>query len=255
MFSKEDARTVIGIIGNIISLVLFLSPVPTFYRIWKKKSVEQYSPVPYLATIINCALWVLYGLPMVHPHSILVVTINGSGFVIEIVYLSLFFIFSDSKKRLRVVVVVVMECIFLAVLAILVLTLAHTTKLRSTIVGSICMAGNIMMYASPLSIMKLVITTKSVEYMPFFLSLFSFLNGVCWASYALIPFDPFLMAPNGMGALLGLAQLILYAAFYKSTKKIMAAKKAQGQVGLTEKPGADTNNQNSHATQINIGED
>ncbi|GFP89497.1 bidirectional sugar transporter sweet7, partial [Phtheirospermum japonicum] len=237
--------------GNIISLVLFLSPVQTFYRVWKKKSVEQYSAVPYLATFANCALWGLYGLPMVHPHSILVVTINGAGFLIEIVFLSLFFTFSDSKSRLRVVVVLVVECVFVGGLALLVLTLAHTTKLRSAIVGSIAMAANILMYAAPLSIMKLVITTTSVEYMPFFLSLFSFLNAICWTSYALIPLDPFLLAPNAIGTLFGLAQLALYATFYKSTKKIMAAKKAQKQVGLTETPPAETNNQNSDA-QINV---
>ncbi|KAK4420340.1 Bidirectional sugar transporter SWEET7 [Sesamum alatum] len=242
-FSKDDARTAVGIIGNIISLVLFLSPVPTFYRIWKKRSVEQYSPVPYLATFANCGLWVLYGLPMVHPNSTLVVTINGTGFVIEILYLSLFLIFSDSRKRLRMVAVVVAECLFLVVLAVLVLSLAHTTKLRSTIVGSICMAGNIFMYAAPLSVMKLVISTRSVEYMPFFLSLFSFLNGVCWTSYALIRFDPFIVAPNGMGTVLGLAQLLLYAAFYKSTKRIMAERKAQGEVGLAAKPPTDSNHQ------------
>ncbi|KAL7111146.1 hypothetical protein ACP275_05G069500 [Erythranthe tilingii] len=248
MFSKDDARTIVGVIGNIIALILFLSPVPTFYRIWKKKSVEQYSPVPYLATFINCGLWVLYGLPLVHPHSTLVVTINGTGFVIEIVYLSLFLIFSDKKKRLRLVVIVVAECVFMAVLALLVLTVAHTTKLRSVIVGSICMVGNIMMYAAPLSVMKMVITTKSVEYMPFFLSLFSFLNGISWTAYALIRFDIFIVAPNGMGSLLGLAQLLLYATFYRSTKRMMAERKAQGEIGLSEK--IDTY-KNGHVSHVN----
>ncbi|XP_011070355.1 bidirectional sugar transporter SWEET7 [Sesamum indicum] len=250
MFSNELARTVVGIIGNVIALILFLSPVPTFYRIWKKRSVEQYSPIPYLATFINCGLWVLYGLPLVHPHSTLVVTINGTGFVIEILYLSLFLIFSDSKKRLRLVVIVVAECIFVAALALLVLTLVHTTKLRSAIIGSICMVGNIMMYASPLAVMKLVIRTRSVEYMPFFLFLFSFLNGVSWTAYALIRFDPFIVAPNGMGTVLGLAQLILYATFYKSTKRIMAERKAQSEVDLAEKVGADVN-KNGHVSHIN----
>ncbi|KAK4423145.1 Bidirectional sugar transporter SWEET4 [Sesamum alatum] len=250
MFSTELARTVVGIIGNVIALILFLSPVPTFCRIWKKRSVEQYSPLPYLATFINCGLWVLYGLPLVHPHSTLVVTINGTGFVIEILYLSLFLIFSDSKKRLRLVVIVVVECIFVAALALLVLTLVHTTKLRSAIIGSICMIGNIMMYASPLAVMKLVITTRSVEYMPFFLSLFSFLNGVSWTAYALIRFDIFILAPNGMGTLLGLAQLILYATFYKSTKRMMAERKAQSEVDLAGKVGAGVN-KNGHVSHIN----
>ena len=36
---------------------------------------------------------------------------------------------------------------------------------------------------------KLVIQTKSVKYMPFTLSFVSFINGVCWTTYALIKFD------------------------------------------------------------------
>ena len=39
---------------------------------------------------------------------------------------------------------------------------------------------------------KLVIKTKSVEFMPLSLSLASFLNGVCWTAYALIRFDLFI---------------------------------------------------------------
>ncbi|XAR55168.1 hypothetical protein NMG60_11030584 [Bertholletia excelsa] len=236
MISAESVRTAVGVLGNVISLILFLSPVPTFVQIWKKGSVEQFSPTPYLATLVNCGLWVLYGLPMVHPHSLLVVTINGSGVVIELVYLLLFIRFSDQKKRLRVLVVMLAEFVFLGVLALLVLSLVHTTKLRSTVVGSLAVAGNILMYASPLSIVKMVITTKSVEYMPFYLSLAAFANGVCWTSYAVIRFDPFIAAPNGLGTLFGLLQLLLYAAFYKSTKRQMLARKCKGEVGLAPPP-------------------
>ena len=41
-------------------------------------------------------------------------------------------------------------------------------------------------------VQKLVLTTKSVEYMPFFLSFASFANGLAWTAYALIQFDPFI---------------------------------------------------------------
>lgn len=39
---------------------------------------------------------------------------------------------------------------------------------------------------------KEVIKTKSVEFMPFSLSLASFINGACWTAYALIRFDLFI---------------------------------------------------------------
>lgn len=41
-----------------------------------------------------------------------------------------------------------------------------------------------------------------------------------------------IQVPNGLGALLGLAQLILYATFYRSTKRMLAQRGAQREVGL-----------------------
>ncbi|KAK8684468.1 hypothetical protein V6N13_040495 [Hibiscus sabdariffa] len=51
---------------------------------------------------------------------------------------------------------------------------------------------SIIMYASPLSIMRLVIKTKSVEFMPFFLSLFVFLCGTSWFVFGLLGRDAFI---------------------------------------------------------------
>ncbi|KAA8526120.1 hypothetical protein F0562_007780 [Nyssa sinensis] len=237
MVSKDTARTLVGILGNITALMLFVSPLPTFIRIWKKGSVEQYSAAPYLGTLINCGLWGLYGLPMVHPHTLLIITINATGIVIELLYLLFFVMYSDPKKRLRVLLVLLSEFVFVAIVAFVLLHVVHSTQLRSTIAGSIGALGNIIMYASPLSVMKLVITTRSVEYMPLFLSLASFANGICWTCYAVIRFDPFIAAPNGLGTLFGLAQLILYATFYKATKQQMAATthgNGKGEMGLAE---------------------
>ena len=69
--------------------------------IYKAKDVEEFKPDPYLATLLNCMLWVFYGLPIVHPNSILVVTVNGIGLVVELVYLIIFFIYSTNNKRVH----------------------------------------------------------------------------------------------------------------------------------------------------------
>ncbi|KFK33127.1 hypothetical protein AALP_AA6G334300, partial [Arabis alpina] len=50
-------------------------------------------------------------------------------------------------------------------------------------VGVICDVFNIAMYASPCLAIKKVMRTKSVEYMPFWLSLVCFLNAVTWTAY------------------------------------------------------------------------
>ncbi|KAJ0985838.1 hypothetical protein J5N97_004194 [Dioscorea zingiberensis] len=205
--------------GNVITLGLFLSPVPTFIKIWKRKAVEDFSPIPYLATFLNCALWVFYGMPFVHPNSLLIVTINGFGLVLEALYITMFFIYGTRRLRLKMLGILLAEIAFMAIVILVVILASHTYQDRTKIVGSLCVIFGTFMYGAPLSIMGLVIRTKSVEYMPFYLSLASFLNGIDWTIYGFIHFDIFVVLPNGLGALLGLAQLVLYACYYKTTPK------------------------------------
>lgn len=75
---------------------------PTFWKIHKSKSVEEFKPDPYIATVLNCMFWVFYGMPFVHPDSTLIVTINGIGLVIELVYLAFFCWYADSKARVTI---------------------------------------------------------------------------------------------------------------------------------------------------------
>ncbi|XP_042404820.1 bidirectional sugar transporter SWEET6b-like [Zingiber officinale] len=217
--NQDTIRNIVGIFGNIISCGLFLSPLPTFIQIIKTKAVEQFSPIPYLATLLQCMLWLFYGLPFVHPNSLLIVTINGIGLVFETTYLSIFFAYATREGRLKVLKILAIEILFMLVVVLLVLLLTHTTTKRSFIVGILCIIFGTCMYASPLVVMKLVIQTKSVEYMPFTLSFVSFINAVCWTTYGLLPFDINVLVPNGLGVILAFAQLVLYACYYKSTPK------------------------------------
>ncbi|XXG74304.1 hypothetical protein AAC387_Pa07g3062 [Persea americana] len=242
MVTANAARSVVGIIGNVISFGLFISPVPTFCKIWKKRDVEEFSPVPYLATLLNCMLWVFYGLPFVTPNSVLVLTINGAGLVLEAIYLSMYFAFSTKKQRLKALTILLIELAFMALVVVLVLTLAHTHKKRMLIVGILCVIFGTGMYVSPLSVMRTVISTKSVKYMPFYLSLANFLNGVCWTAYALIRFDIYLTIPNGLGAIFGALQLILYGWYYSSTNWDDEAEPASEMQLPTTKPSSNGTN-------------
>ncbi|XWS32779.1 hypothetical protein CRYUN_Cryun22dG0018800 [Craigia yunnanensis] len=219
MVSAEVARNIVGIIGNVISFFLFASPIPTFKNIYKKKAVEEFKPDPYIATVMNCMLWIFYGLPIVHPDSTLVVTINGVGLAMELIYLTIFFIYAPKKGRLKVIGWLCIEILFLCVVALCTLLLRKTHDQRSVIVGILCVIFGVLMYASPLTIMRKVINTKSVKYMPFYLSLANFLNGLVWVTYALIRFDLYILIGNGLGALSGAIQLILYACYFSSTPK------------------------------------
>ncbi|KAE8651252.1 hypothetical protein Csa_001563 [Cucumis sativus] len=231
MLSAFEIRNIVGIIGNIISFGLFISPVPTFYKIYKSKSVEEFKPDPYIATVMNCMFWVFYG--TVHPDSTLIITINGVGLAIELFYLAIFCWYAESKSRKKVGICLAIEVLFLGIVALITLLTLHGTKKRSLLVGIICDIFNVIMYASPLTIM--VIRTKSVKYMPFTLSLANFLNGCIWTAYALIIFDIFVLVSNGLGAISGLLQLILYGYYsvFHQNKEDSDSKTSEVQLSTT----------------------
>ncbi|KAK7291641.1 hypothetical protein RIF29_06948 [Crotalaria pallida] len=217
MVSTDTVRTIIGIIGNVISFGLFISPAPTFIQIIKAKSVLDFKPDPYLTTILNCAVWTFYGLPIVSKHNVLVLTINAIGLVMESIYTLIFFIYSTWAKRRKIILILLGEIIFVFLLIFCVLYFVDTISRRKTIVGVICIIFNVAMYCSPLTVMRQVIRTKSVKYMPFLLSLANFCNGLIWVIYALLKWDPFIVIPNGLGTIAAIAQLVLYAIYYRTT--------------------------------------
>ncbi|WOL04642.1 hypothetical protein Cni_G13364 [Canna indica] len=124
-------------------------------------------------------IWTFYDLPIVHPDSLLVITINGIGLALETFDLTIFIIYSTHGGRLKVFKILAGEILFVAAVVVAMLLTVHTYEKWSLIVGVLCIIFETCIYAPPLSMMKLVIQTKSIKYMPFTLSMASFLNGVC----------------------------------------------------------------------------
>ncbi|XP_059439588.1 bidirectional sugar transporter SWEET16-like [Corylus avellana] len=212
---------IIGIIGNIISILVFASPIKTFLQVVKKKSTENYKSIPYITTLLSTSLWTFYGL--LKPGGLLVWTVNGAGVIFQFIYVTLFLIYAPNHLKVKTAKLVGILNVGFLGLVIAVTLLALHGSVRLTFVGVLCAGLTVGMYASPLSAMRLVIKTKSVEFMPFFLSFFLFLNAGIWSAYAVLVQDFFIGVPNGVGVLLGSAQLILYAV-YKNKSNIISTK-------------------------------
>ncbi|KAH7567985.1 hypothetical protein ACOSP7_009684 [Xanthoceras sorbifolium] len=205
----DIAHFIFGVFGNATALFLFLAPAITFKRIVRSKSTEQFSGIPYVMTLLNNLLSAWYGLPFVSENNILVSTINGTGAVIESIYVLIFLIFAPKKEKAKIFgLLMFVLTVFAAVALVSVLALHGNT--RKIFCGFAAAIFSIIMYASPLSVVRMVIKTKSVEFMPFFLSLFVFLCGTSWFIFGLLGHDPFVAVPNGFGSGLGTVQLILY---------------------------------------------
>ncbi|CAO2179637.1 unnamed protein product [Urochloa humidicola] len=206
-----------GIAGNVFAFVLFVSPLPTFRRIVRNGSTEQFSAMPYIYSLLNCLICMWYGLPFVSYGVVLVATVNSIGAVFQLAYAAVFIAYDNARERLKVsALLAAVFVVFSLIMYVSLALLDHDT--RQTFVGYLSVASLIFMFASPLSIINLVIKTKSVEYMPFYLSLSMFLMSVSFFIYGMLLHDFFIYIPNGIGTVLGIIQLMLYAYFRKGSK-------------------------------------
>ncbi|XP_009775809.1 bidirectional sugar transporter SWEET1-like [Nicotiana tabacum] len=210
-----------GIFGNAATLFLFLVPTFTFKRIIKNRSTEQFSGLPYVMTFLNCLLSAWYGLPFITSDNILVATINGAGAAIELIYVLIFLALAPNKQKGKILATLLLVLLVFAGAALVSLLVFHG-KNRKLFCGTAATIFSIVMYASPMSIIRLVIRTKSVEYMPFFLSFAVVISCTCWFTYAMLGRDPFIGISTGVGLFLGIVQLILYAIY--CDKKVLTNK-------------------------------
>ncbi|XP_023738426.1 bidirectional sugar transporter NEC1 [Lactuca sativa] len=217
-FPTHLLPSIFGILGNIISFCVFLAPVPTFYRIYKKKSTEGFQSVPYSVALFSCMLLLYYGY-LKTENGMMIITINSIGCVIETIYIVLF-LFYATKEALISTVKLLAFFNILSYGLIVGTTLLATSNgpQRVAVVGWICAVFSVCVFAAPLSIMRLVIKTKSVEYMPFSLSFFLTLCAVTWFFYGLLIKDYYVATPNVLGFIFGITQMILYM-IYKDKKK------------------------------------
>ncbi|CAN1230365.1 Bidirectional sugar transporter SWEET2a, partial [Linum grandiflorum] len=185
---------------------------PTFRRIIRNKSTEQFSGLPYIYSLFNCLICCWYGLPFISPNIILVATTNSFGAIFQFVYLAIFIAYTDRTNK---VTSPVNRALLGAVLTIFA-AIAYgslrflDSETRQLFIGYLSVFSLISMFASPLFIINLVIKTRSVEYMPFFLSFATFLMSVSFSVYGLLKADVFIYVPNGIGTVLGVVQLALY---------------------------------------------
>ncbi|KAH9755290.1 Bidirectional sugar transporter SWEET [Citrus sinensis] len=208
-------------IGNLTTGLVYLSPAKTFWHIVQRRSTEEFESIPYISKLLNAYFWVWYGI--VKPNSVLVASVNGFGAALEIIYVIIFLIFAPPMMRGRTAVLAGVCDVVFPGTTVLVTQIFFDRDVQIKVSGFLSLCFSMVAYSSPLSAMKTVVVTKSVEYMPFLLSFILFINGAVWTVYAVLTKDLFIGIPNGSGFILGAAQLVLYVMYWKpksSSKKI-----------------------------------
>ncbi|XP_074316526.1 bidirectional sugar transporter SWEET12-like [Silene latifolia] len=210
--------TIFGVLGNTISFAVFLSPIPTFYRIYKQKSTEEFQSIPYVVAFFSALLWLFYA--YIKTDVIFLVTINLFGIFIETIYLAIFLMYANKETRMNTLKMLLLFNVFgFGVIFFCTMFIAKTDSVRLTILGWICLVFSLCVFVAPLGVMRKVIRTKSVKYMPFLLSFFLTISAVVWFFYGLCKHDFYVAIPNVLGFSFGILQMILYA-IYRNSKSI-----------------------------------
>ncbi|XP_059664052.1 bidirectional sugar transporter SWEET15-like [Cornus florida] len=202
-----------GILGNMISFMVFLAPVTTFYKVIKKKSTEGFQSLPYLVALFSSMLWLYYG--SLKSGAYLLITINSVGCVIETIYVAIYIAYAPKTARISTFKILVLLNFggFWLVLLLSHFLVKGSTRIH--LLGWICLVFSVSVFAAPLSIMTQVIRTKSVEFMPFSLSFFLTLSAIVWFFYGLLQKDYFITLPNIIGFIFGVLQMVLYVIYNK----------------------------------------
>ncbi|KAK6116612.1 hypothetical protein DH2020_049718 [Rehmannia glutinosa] len=170
-----------------------------------------FDSLPYVVALFSAMLWMYYA--FLKTNAILLISINAFGCIIETVYIFLYLFYASKKARSHTAKLLGLINVGLSSLIFVLTFFIFQDQTRVHVVGWICVAVSVSVFAAPLSIVFRVVRTRSVEFMPFPLSFFLTLSAVMWFAYGLFQKDLCVALPNVLGFLLGLLQMLLYGIF------------------------------------------
>jgi len=140
---NSTLKTVVGWIGNALALFFFFSPAVRMWQLIKEKIQHtEISYLSFMANIMNCILWFVYGLKL---HKSEIWFCNGLGGISNLIYLFIFWFFFSGKNGLKYSgltggTIVFLHCIF---------CLFYYVFESEDVAGKSAMVFNILMYAAP----------------------------------------------------------------------------------------------------------
>ncbi|XP_057781251.1 bidirectional sugar transporter NEC1-like isoform X2 [Salvia miltiorrhiza] len=149
--SADKLAIIFGLLGNIISFLVFLAPLPTFYRICRKKSSEGFQSIPYSISFFSASLLLYYA--YLKTNAYMIVSINGIGCAIEALYIFLYIVYAPKKVKIFTMRWIVLFNGGGLGVIMLVSLLAVKGSKRVALVGWVCAIINIAVFAAPLSVM------------------------------------------------------------------------------------------------------
>lgn len=133
----------LGLFGNIFAIILFISPFFLMIKLHKRElHPEQFPYLIMMMNMMNCFLWLSYGILI---DDFFIKLANGIGYPINLIYLCLFFFYRADRSIGRSLFLILPSIIISAGLFFLLAFVIQNTNLSKFS----AMIFNIFMYAAP----------------------------------------------------------------------------------------------------------
>lgn len=197
-------------LAPIASIVNLASPAPTVYRIHRQESTQSLPLLPYTSMIANCLLWAVYG---VLKKDISIWGTNGVGLIMGVIYSTVFVKYcnSDINKGSKSSTNIARHRNgLIAILLYTALLYSHGSPSSTELLGNTAVVFCLILFASPLSVLRNVIKTQSAHSIPTPFAVATLINCILWSITGLyVMHDNNIVVPNVTGSLLALTQLLV----------------------------------------------
>jgi solute carrier family 50 (sugar transporter) len=113
--------------------------------------------------------------------------------------------------------------VWIVIISIVSFASVFSDQTKELLVGVTVNLNLVVFYASPLSVIWAVLSSRCSAKIHIPTMMGGFLNGTFWAAYGVAVLDAFIAVPNALGALLGVIQIVLCVIFPRKAKPAVGA--------------------------------
>ncbi|KAI9137019.1 sugar efflux transporter for intercellular exchange-domain-containing protein [Paraphysoderma sedebokerense] len=205
------SKEALSVGATVATLAFFAANFQSTRKFAQKGTVGDATPLPFVATVVNCFLWTRYGI-LLKDNTIIIV--NFVGVLVAAYSLFLYYQYAENRRKV--------ENLSLGAGMFLLGTMLYTQFGDPTLVvghlGFLACTGKdfhvpvltICMFGSPLAALGHVVRTRNSSVMSLPLSVASLLVCALWTGYGYTLSDSAIIVPNFVGGCLALIQLFVY---------------------------------------------
>jgi solute carrier family 50 protein (sugar transporter) len=203
---------IVPAVGDVLSTLLYLSPLYKGYKIHKAGHIGEFDLIPYAMMLFNNLVWSIYALGLDTPSQFFVITPNFVGLVSTVmVFTWTMHMTSEALRKKLQLIFLFITALYIPAVYIVLVTCDHDT--RQSIFSIFTLIVQFCFLSSPLRNTLEIIKQRDASsiYLP--LSVTVLISCLFWAVYGFVLMDKTIYIPNCISSVLGVLQLLLKIIF------------------------------------------